>query len=176
MKHMCPSLCYIALGFSVAFAGGRAFGATSISDQKFVDFAAQTDMVEANLGSLAQSAGNSQAVKDYGQMLATDHTSDYQKLQSVAQQAGLTVPAAIDAQHNKSMIGPMHALKGSAFDKKFDREMAAGHSEAIAIYKKEAADAQNPALKAYAQETLATLQKHLDDSKNLEQGKAPAGQ
>ena len=133
-------------------------------------------MIEANLGDLAQSVGASQAVKDYGQMLTTDHTNDYRKLQSIAQQAGLTVPTAIDAAHNRSMIGPMHALKGAAFDKKFSHEMVAGHTQALEIYKKEAADAQNPALKAYAQETLATLQKHLDGAKNLERGKAPAGQ
>jgi len=176
MNRSFLSVCCFAIGFAGVFAGRPAFAAPPASDQKFVDFAAQTDMVEANLGDLAQSAGNSQAVKDYGQMLTTDHTSDYQKLQSAAQQAGLTVPTAIDAQHNKSMVGPMHALKGAAFDKKFSHEMVSGHSEAIAMYKKEAADGQNPALKAYAQDTLATLGKHLDDAKNLEQGKPPAGQ
>ena len=36
-------------------------------DQKFVDFAAQTDMVEANLGQLAENQGASQDTKDYGQ-------------------------------------------------------------------------------------------------------------
>jgi putative membrane protein len=145
--------------------------AAPMSDQKFVDFAAQTDMVEANLGDLAQSAGNSQAVKDYGQMLTTDHTSDYQQLQQVAQQAGLTVPTAIDSEHNKSMIGPYHRMKGAAFDKKFSHDMVAGHTQAIAIYKKEAADAQNPALKQYAQNALPVLEKHLDSAKALGQGK-----
>jgi len=145
-----------------------------MSDQKFVDFAAQTDMVEAHLGDLAQNAASSQAVKDYGRMLETDHMQDYQKLQGVAQQAGLNVPNAIDSEHNKAMIGPMHKLKGAAFDQKFEQNMIAGHTEAIATYKKEAQDATNPALKAYAQDALATLQKHLDDAKALEKGKSPA--
>jgi putative membrane protein len=144
-----------------------------MSDQKFVDFAAQTDMVEANLGDLAQDEGNSQAVKDYGQELATDHRADYQQLQSIAQQAGLNVPTAIDAEHNKAMVGPMHALKGAAFDRRFSHDMVAGHTQAIETYKKEAADGQNAALKQYAQNALSTLQKHLDDAKALGQGKAP---
>jgi len=142
-----------------------------VNDQKFVDFAAQTDMVEANLGSLAESVATSDSVKEYGQMLATEHTSDYQKLQAAAQQGGLTVPTAIDAEHNKSTIGPMNALKGAAFDKKFSHEMVAGHAQAIAMYKKEAADSQNPALKAYAENALATLQEHLEKAKALENGK-----
>jgi len=146
----------------------------SMSDQEFLDFAAQTDMVEANLGDLAQNTASSQAVKDYGRMLSTDHTQDYQKLQGIAQQAGLSLPTAIDAEHNKAMIGPMHALKGTAFDHKYIQNMIAGHTQAIATYRKEAQDAASPALKSYAQDTLAALQKHLDGAKAIQQGKAPA--
>ena len=51
-----------------------------MSDQQFVDFAAQTDMVEANLGQLAESVASSQPVKDYAQMLVTDHTNDFNQL------------------------------------------------------------------------------------------------
>ncbi|HXE07169.1 MAG TPA: DUF4142 domain-containing protein [Acidobacteriaceae bacterium] len=142
-----------------------------MSDQQFVDFAAQTDMVEANLGQLAQSAASSQQVKDYGQMLATDHTTDYGQLGSVARQANLNVPNAIDTEHNKSMIGPFQKLNGAAFDRRFAQEMVAGHTKAIATYKKEAADAQNPALKSYAEQALPVLQKHLDQAKTLEKAK-----
>jgi putative membrane protein len=173
MKCILSAMCCLCICSLPALAQK----AGAMSDQKFVDFAAQTDMVEANLGSLAQSVGDSQTVKDYGQMLASDHTNDYQKLQSAAQQAGLTVPTAIDAEHNKAMIAPMNALKGPTFDKKFSHDMVAGHTQAIATYKKEAADGQNPALKQYAQDALPTLQQHLDNAKALQPGKtAPSGQ
>ncbi len=65
------------------------------------------------------------------------------------------------------MIDPFQKLKGAAFDHKYVQEMVAGHTKAIAIYKKEAADAQNPALKSYAEQTLPTLEKHLDGAKSL---------
>jgi putative membrane protein len=173
MKLALSTICFLMLcSFALLAQDAKA----PMSDQKFVDFAAQTDMVEANLGDLAQNVGDAEAVKDYGQMLAIDHTTDYQKLQSVAQQAGLSVPTAIDAEHNKSMVGPMHALKGAAFDKKFSHDMAVGHAQAIAVYKKEADGTQNPVLKTYAQETLATLQKHEDDAKTLQPGKTAGGQ
>ncbi|HVN93509.1 MAG TPA: DUF4142 domain-containing protein [Terracidiphilus sp.] len=145
-----------------------------MTDQQFVDFAAQTDMVEAHLGNLAQSKATSQSLKDYGQMLEADHTNDFQQLQSVARQAGFNVPTAIDAEHNKSMIAPFYALKGATFDHKFVQDMVSGHTQAIAIYKKEADNAQNPELKSYAQTALPVLQKHLDDAKAIEQGKPPA--
>jgi putative membrane protein len=142
-----------------------------MTDQDFVDFAAQTDMVEANLGQLAGSVAASQGVKDYGQMLATDHTQDYGQLTSAAQQASLTAPTAIDSQHNKAMIDPFQKLHGAAFDHKYIQEMIAGHTKAIAIYKKEADNAQNASIKSYAQTALPVLQKHLDQAKALAKGK-----
>ncbi len=168
MKRALSAVCFLALCSVPALAQKTK---APMSDQKFLDTAAQTDMVEANLGSLAQDAASSQPVKDYGQMLVHDHTQDYQALQTLAQQNGFTVPTAIDAEHNKAMIGPMHALKGTAFDRKYIQNMIAGHTAAIALYKKEAQDATNPAIRAYAEQTLPTLQKHLDDAKAIEQGK-----
>ena len=142
-----------------------------MTDQQFVDFAGQTDMVEANLGQLAENVAASQQVKDYGNMLVTDHTADYKQLTDVAKQANLTVPTAIDAEHDKMMIDPFQKLKGAAFDRKYAQEMVAGHTKAIEIYKKESAYAQNETLRSYAQEALPTLEKHLSAAKELEKTK-----
>jgi putative membrane protein len=107
-------------------------------------------------------------------MLASDHTQDYQKLQILAQQAGFTLPTAIDTDHNKSLIAPLHKLNGKAFDHAYVQDMVAGHTAALALYRKEAQAATNPALRSYAQDTLPALQKHLDAAKAIQQGKTPA--
>ena len=169
MKRILSAVCCVAL-CSVPALAQPAKG-PAMSDQKFVDFAAQTDMVEANLGQLADSAASSQQVKDYAQTLVTDHTSDFHQLYGIANQANLTMPSAIDTANNKMMIDPFQKVKGAAFDKKYVHEMIAGHTKAIAIYKKEAENAENPALKNYAQQALPTLQKHLDGAKALEKAK-----
>lgn len=169
MKRTLLAVCSI----SILLVPALAQNASPPIDQKFLEFAAQTDMVEANLGDLAQTAASSQAVKDFGHMVASDHTQDYQKLEGLAQQAGLKLPTAIDAAHNKSLIGPLHALKGAAFDHTYIRDMVAGHTQAIAMFKKEAETALNPTLKAYAKETLPTLQKHFEAAKAIQQGKTP---
>jgi putative membrane protein len=171
MNRMLSAVCCIALFSMPALAKEKVAGEPAMSDQQFVDFAAQTDMVEANLGQLAGSAADAQPVKDYGQMLAADHSKDFNQLYDVAHQANLNMPNAIDAEHNKAMVDPFQKLKGAAFDRRYIHEMVAGHTKAIAIYKKEAADAQNPALKSYAEQALPVLQKHLDDAKALEKAK-----
>lgn len=171
MKYILSAICCMALCSIPALAQAGAAKGSQASDQKFVDLAAQIDMVEANLGQLAQSAASSQAVKDYAQTLVTDHTTDFNQLYDIAQQANLNRPNAIDAAHNRAMIAPFQKLKGAAFDRRYIHDMVAGHTQAIAVYKKEAAGAGNPALKSYAEAALPVLQKHLDAAKALEKAR-----
>ncbi len=147
----------------------KATSEVPMTDQQFVDFAAQTDMTDANLGQVAQDKGN-QAVKEFGQMVRSDHTDDYNQLSEAAQKAGLTVPKAIDAQENRA-IDSLDKLKGTAFDGRFAREMVMRHEHDIAVYKREATDAKDPNIKAYAQQALPTLQKHLKDAQGLEKAR-----
>jgi putative membrane protein len=167
MKHPLSTAC-LALGSFALIASAHAAPKPAMTDQQFVDFAAQTDMVEANLGKLAQDAADSQSVKDYGQMLVTDHTANYGQLNDAAHQASLTVPTAIGAEQNKMMLDPLEKLKGASFDKNYLHEMIAGHTKAVAVYKKEAEDAQNPQIKAYAEQSIPVIEKHLADAKKLE--------
>jgi putative membrane protein len=171
MKRFFAAICCLALCPLSALAQKTK---APMSDQDFLNTAAQTDMIEAHLGKLAQDQASAQPVKDYAQMLVTDHTQDYQQLRGLAQQTRMTIPSAIDDAHNKSMVGPMHKLNGKAFDHKYIQEMIAGHTEALALYKKEAHDAKDPAIQSYAQQTIPTLQKHLNDAKAIEQGKTPS--
>lgn len=173
MKRILLTVFCIAFSPISAISQNKAAG--EMTDQQFIDLAAQTDMVEANLGQLAETAASSQAVKDYAQMLVADHTKDFDQLYDLAHQANLTRPDAINAEHNKMMIGPFQKLKGAAFDHRYVQEMITGHTKAIAVYKKEAANAQSAALKSYAEQTLPVLEKHLDAAKVLEKSKTPKG-
>jgi putative membrane protein len=168
MKNTLTVVCFLCLCSIAALGEKKPAKGSAMSDQNFINFAAQTDMVEANLGQLAQTTAGSQQVKDYAQMLVTDHTSDFKQLSNVARKVGLSVPSAIDAEHNKTMIGPFEKLKGATFDRRYIEDMIAGHAKGIAIYRKEAAEAQNPALKSYADHVLPVLEKHLAAAIKLE--------
>ena len=89
MKRVLSTICCIALARCLFAQKGAG-----MTDQQFVDFAAQTDMVEANLGELADSAASSDQVKSYAHMLVTDHTNDYHNLWDVAHKADLKMPDA----------------------------------------------------------------------------------
>lgn len=161
------SLCGLALCCAPAFS---QTGTLNGSDQKFIDTAAQTDMTEAHFGQMAENQASARGVKDYAQMLVTDHTNDYQQLSMTANKAGGNVPKGLDAAHTR-MVAPFSKLKGSAFDRRFMHEMVLGHQQAIAAYKREASVGQNADLKAYASQALPTLQKHLQNARELGKGK-----
>lgn len=174
MKTILSILCSLALCSLTASAQTEhAAKGKTMTDQQFLDMAAQTDMLEAHLGQMAANQAASQDVKDYATMLVTDHTADYQQLTALATKDGLTVPTGLDAAHNK-MIAPFEKLKGAAFDARYAHEMVAGHTEAIGVYTKESSAAQNADVKAYASATLPTLSKHLDAAKNLSKKPSPS--
>jgi len=164
MKIVTATLCSCLL--SAMCAPGQTTGAAATSDQDFITLAAQTDMAEAHLGQLAADNASSQAVKDYAQMLVTDHTKDYDQVSALARKAGLNVPTALDPNHIKK-IAPFEKLKGRAFDRRFAHEMVTGHETAIAAYDKASQDGQNPDLKAYAKQTLPVLEKHKNEAEQL---------
>jgi len=169
MKLIVSAICCAALSWFPALAQSTHASksrAAPMTDQQFVDFAAQTDMLEAHLGQMAETQAEAQAVKDYAQMLITDHTNDYQHLGPLAEKIGLSFPRALDAEHDK-MIEPFEKLRGASFDRRYIHEMIEGHTAAITTYKKVADDAQNEDLRQYASETLPTLEKHLDGAKDL---------
>jgi putative membrane protein len=176
MKSTLSILCCLALCSLTASAQKEhAAKGKPMTDQQFLDMAAQTDMLEAHLGQMAADQAASQDVKDYASMLVTDHTGDYQQLTALAAKDGLTVPKGLDAAHDK-MIAPFEKLKGAAFDSHYTHDMIAGHTEAIGVYTKESADAQNADVKAYASATLPTLHKHLDSAKDLSKKPSPSKQ
>ena len=167
MKRIFATVCCMALCCLPLSAQAKKAGSTAgLTDQQFVDLAAQTDMLEAHLGQMAANQASSQAVKDYAQMLVTDHTDDYKQLGTIAAKAGLTVPTGLDAEHDK-IIAPFEKLNGAAFDTRYEHLMVEGHTKALEIYKKEATGAQSPDLQSYASQTIPTLQKHLDGAKDL---------
>lgn len=162
LKSIVTGVCCCALAYLPLLAQT----APATSDKDFMNMAAQTDMLEAHLGQMAQDQGLRQDVKDYGQMLVTDHTANYKDVSALAAKNGGDVPKGIDAQGNK-MIDALAKLKGAAFDRRFVTEMIQGHTRAIAEFQRESKNGQNADVKAFADSTLPKLREHLEKARDL---------
>lgn len=134
-------------------------------DQQFVTDSIKGDTAEIAIGELAAAKGTSQAVKDFGTMLATDHGAHKQKLIDLANAAGVAVPTE-PAEAGKANLDKLQGLSGADFDKQFATMMVDSHHKGIAKNEAQAksSDAQTAKL---AQETLPTLRKHLGIAEGL---------
>jgi putative membrane protein len=154
-----PKLVMAAAGI-LCLAAVPSLAALSSADRMFADKAAQGGLAEVALGQLAEQNAGSQQVKDFGQRMVTDHSRANQKLQQIAQTQNITLPSAPDSK-DQAVQRRLSGLKGAAFDAAYTQDMVKDHRQDIAEFQHEAQSGQDPALKAFAQQTLPILQQHL---------------
>jgi putative membrane protein len=144
----------------------------SKADQQFLKEAIQADMAEVQVGQLAQQKGQSEDVKQFGQMLQQDHSQNLQQAQQLAQQHDVTAPAEPNAEQKK-MYDKLSKLSGQQFDRQFAKDMVADHKKDIAKFQKEAKGSGPFA--QFAQQTVPVLQKHLQTAQGIEKQGATVG-
>ena len=160
-----PSENEITASDDLTNAGAGTSAETANIDSAFVTDAIKGDNGEVAIGQLAQEQGESQAVKDFGKLLVSDHGAHKQELTTLAQASGISITSE-PTDEAKANLEKLKALHGAAFDKEFKAMMVKDHTKDIAKYEKQAnsGDVQTAAL---AQKTLPTLRKHLDTANAL---------
>ena len=133
---------------------------------EFLVEAANGGMAEVQLGNLAQQAAASQAVKDFGKMMVQDHSKANDVVKALALQRDVTLPDSVGGDAAK-MIADLKDKKGSDFDKAYVKGMIKDHEEDIKVFK-DAADKVNDAeVKTFINNTIPTLEHHLDSIKAI---------
>lgn len=130
------------------------------ADTAFVNAAARLDMTEAHKGQMAEKQARSADVKDLAKTLARDYSQSYGEIAELAAKDGISIPRGIDAAKDRS-IQQLGHLKGDRFDRGFADDAILAQRRAIALFKQEAANGRNAALKDYASKIIPTLQKDL---------------
>jgi putative membrane protein len=149
-------------------AGGQ------MQDHTFMMKAAEGGMAEVQMGQLAQQNGQSQEVKDFGQRMVTDHTKANDQLKQVAQQENVTLPTS-PSSHDQAEYDKMSKLHGDAFDKAYSKMMVSDHKKDIAEFQREASAGSNPQVKNFADQTLPTLQEHLQLAEKMNKDEKSGG-
>ena len=134
------------------------------ASQKFLTEAIEGNYAEVEMGKLAQSNGQSDSIKSFGQMLVNEHGAANQKATQAAQSMALNLPSGPNKKQ-QAEYDKMAKLKGNSFDRMFVRHMVTDHKKDIAAYQK--ASKKKDAAGQYAQESLPTLQKHLETAQSL---------
>ena len=157
-------LCAAAVGAGATLAFGAA---TSMTAQDFATAAGSSDMFEIELSKMALTKAQSAEVKQFAQMMITDHTAASAALKTAAAADGVAVPAQM-VKKDVSGIDALEGASGAVFDANYIDAQVNAHQQAVALLSSYAQNGQAAALKAHAQKTLPTVQMHLQHIEQLD--------
>jgi putative membrane protein len=138
--------------------------ANTTVDSRSADFAAKAasgSMMEVELGRWAQDHAVSQAVKDFGAMMVTDHSAAASQLQSIASAKNISLPAAVPADVKRHMDDLM-AKQTKDFDRAYVDMMVDDHQKDVREFEEASRNLSDVELRDFAARTLPTLQKHYE--------------
>lgn len=128
-------------------------------DRDFVNKAAQSGMLDIQLGQVAQRQGTT-TVKATGQRIASDHAAAYEELKALASKKGLMLATTLDRAHQKK-LDDLSALSGATFDKEYSDFAMNAHEDEIRLFERAASRADDADIRAWAEKTLPVLRSHL---------------
>jgi putative membrane protein len=144
-----------------------ACGAPSTPD--FVQTAATSDMYEVEAGKIASEKGQSNAVKQFGQMMVEAHSKTTEELKAIvaAEKINVQLPTALDSSHQK-MIDALNNAKPADFDKTYAEQQEEAHGDAEDLFEDYSEGGDNAALKAFAAKVLPVIKQHEQEADKLE--------
>lgn len=153
-----------------------SFGALTVKaqiPQPDPDTTALHFLIVASIGNLQEISASRQAiqkaksadVRSFGEMMVKDHGDAEQKLLALAKSRGYNLPPAATGG-----IQPDLNLKnaGEDFDRLYVHAMVVNHTNTVETFKNYATTGKDPAVKAFAQQTLPTLKAHLAKIKAID--------
>jgi putative membrane protein len=145
-------------------AGNAAMSAGG--DAHFVMAASAAGDTEILASRLAQSHAQSDKTKSFAATMIRDHTAANDKLRTIAQKGGFTL-AGVAMVQQQPELAKLESLHGADFDKAYASMMQQDHQDAVTLFTSESSTGTNPDLKAFAAQTLPTLQHHLSMAQAL---------
>jgi putative membrane protein len=128
--------------------------------------AAAGGMAEVQLGKLAADKASNGDVKRFAQMMVDDHTKANDELMQIAKDKQLMAPHALKPEA-QAAYDRLSKLSGEQFDHAYMQHMVEDHQKDVALFKKQSQSASDPQVKQFASSTLPTLQKHLQDARDI---------
>jgi putative membrane protein len=123
-------------------------------------------LMEVELGKIAQEKATNPRIKEFGAMMAKDHSEANDQLKSLAQQKNITLPASVSDKQQKE-IDDLNKKTGKDFDKAYMNMMLDDHKKDIKKFEKAGNDLKDADIKSFAMNALPTLQKHLDSARAI---------
>lgn len=95
-------------------------------DREFVQKAAQGNMLEIQLGKIAQSNAASPSVREFAQQMVKDHSQAAEQFKQIAKKIGLNPPGSLP-ERLQNLVSSMADLPPGRFDEQYMWNLVAAH-------------------------------------------------
>ncbi|HEU5080813.1 MAG TPA: DUF4142 domain-containing protein [Opitutaceae bacterium] len=146
---------------SLAVTAFGAGGMLKHHDSSFVEKAAKSGMAEVDISKIAAERSTNPQVKEFAQMMVSDHGNANTELTALAGTKGVTLPM------DKTNVEKWSQRSAKDFDQEYMDKMVKDHEDAVSLFEKEAKNGDDMDLKAFASKTLPTLQAHYAKAKEI---------
>ncbi len=146
----------------------------SVSDQdrEFALHASYSNLAEVAMAQLALSDATDQAIRQFAEMMVTDHTKAQDELRYLAESYDLEIPDTLNHEH-QALYEELDQLEGFSFDSAYISNQVVAHQEAQQNYQKQIDQGGNPTIVAYASSFLPHIREHLSQAMELKEGLVP---
>jgi putative membrane protein len=131
----------------------------TMKDKMFLRKAAEGGMAEVQFGQLAVQKAGGDDVKAFGQKMVDDHTALNNEMAAVADSMGVRAPKTINKM-DQAEYDKLNGLSGGDFDTEYLTVMVKTHHKDLREFRTEAADTQDPTLKAAVDKGEKVIREH----------------
>jgi putative membrane protein len=137
----------------------------SAEDQEFLTKAIQSGAAEVAISNLALEKSQNEQVRNFAERMVKDHTAANQRLMSLEDASGRTVPKEMDQKH-EAILEQLSQLSGEDFDRQYMQGQVQDHQAAVELFATEATQPSGP-VDALAGELLPALRMHLQMAEEI---------
>jgi putative membrane protein len=131
----------------------------------FVKEAAAGNMFEMQSSQIAVAKSQGD-VQTFANQMLVDHGKIFGELQKLAQDLKILLPRTMSSSQ-QNMLDKLRVLNGKDFAHRYVDDQVLVHKQAVSLFQRYAKNGDNDQLKAWANQTLPTLQQHFDMAQNL---------
>jgi putative membrane protein len=136
------------------------------NDADFLADAAELNIMQIEIGKLAQKKGISPEIRNYGKMLVDDHTKSMEELKQLANKNTITLPSE-STDMDDAVFVELNEKSGADFDKTFAEIMADDHEKAMDKMTEISQKASDNDIKIWASRQVIALTTHFEAAKKI---------
>ena len=133
------------------------------SGRSFIKDAAKSGMAEVTISKASVDRLQSQPVKDFAQMMISDHGAVNAELMALAMTKGVTLPMD---DKDATKLQEKWSKKTKDLDEDYLKKMVEDHEDAVKLFEK-ASKSDDAEIAAFARKTLPALKQHYEMAKTL---------